>query len=185
MKDKLEKFILDNREEFNIHEPPKGLWNKIEKNIRPEKRINWHMVLGRAAAVVIIFAASYLVHDLVDRYRQNDRHIAIKASKDIVIPELQEAEYYYTSLIDEKLKEIKPILADNPSLEHEIRYDLNQLDSVYKDLKNDLKDNIANQEIIEAMIQNYRLRLSILEDVLALLKPEDNEKNTKPNGYDL
>ena len=39
-----------------------------------------------------------------------------------------------------------------------------ELDSVYISLKSDLKDNIANHEVIEAMIQNYRLRISILEE---------------------
>lgn len=185
MKDNLEKFILDNRHEFDINEPPAGLWEKIEKDIRPKKVINWRVVLSRAAAVVIIFIASYIVHDFISRHYNSERRAERQKSKELIIPELQEAEYYYSGLIDEKLKEIKPQLADNPSLEKEINYDLNQLDSVYNDLKKDLKDNIANQEVIEAMIQNYRLRLSILEDVLSALKPGSNENKTKNNGYDL
>ena len=51
-------------------------------------------------------------------------------------------------------------------------YDLNQLDSLYTELKSDLRDNIANQEVIDAMIQNYRLRISILEELLSEIKPD-------------
>lgn len=185
MKDKLEKFIIENREEFDMHEPPAGMWDKIQKDIRPKKKINLRLVFYRAAAVAVIFIASYMLHEYIDSrgtltaVKEKDKEI-----KMIEVPELKEAEVYYSSLISEKLKEIKPVFAENPSLEKEIRYDMDQLDSMYNTLKQDLKDNIANQEIIEAMIQNYRLRLEILEDVLLMLKPEENEKNNN-DFYDM
>lgn len=184
MRDNLEKFIHKNREEFDSYEPDDGLWNKIEKKIRPHKTISWRMVVNRAAAVILIFAASYMVNRYFDKDRVADR-IRSKKEKPVIIPELREAEIYYSGLINEKLQEIKPMLADNPMLEKEINVDLNQLDSIYDGLKQDLMDNIANQEVIEAMIQNYRLRLSILEDVLSQLKPEDNDPKTKDNSYDM
>jgi hypothetical protein len=39
-----------------------------------------------------------------------------------------------------------------------------------------LKENISNQEVIEALIQNYRLKLQVLEDILNKFKDFDNEK---------
>lgn len=185
MKDKLEKFIQENREEFEILEPGNGIWEKIEKNIQPHKTISWRKVMWRAAAVIIIFIASYMVHDFIDGRKVRIADRKNKNDKELMIPEIREAEVYYSNLINEKLKEIKPMLADNPVIEQEISTDLKQLDSNYVALKNDLKDNIANQEVIEAMIQNYRLRLSILEDVLSQLKPEENDKNKKYNSYDM
>ncbi len=185
MKDRLEKFILENREEFDMHEPGQGIWEKIEKNIKPKKTVNWRMVIGRAAAVILIFAASYMVHDILEGSNREIAHSRKRKEKELIIPELKEAEVYYSNLINEKLQEIKPMFSEDPTLEREIRYDLNQLDSIYEELRNDLRDNIANQEVIEAMIQNYRLRLSILEDVLSQLKPEEDDNNTKYNSYDM
>jgi hypothetical protein len=185
MKDKLEKFILENREKFDLHEPGEGIWEKIEKNIKPKKSINWRRVIGRAAAVLVIFAASYMVHDIIDGRNREIARSRTRREKELIIPELKEAEVYYSNLINEKLQEIKPMFSENPKLEKEIRYDLNQLDSIYGDLKNDLRDNIANQEVIEAMIQNYRMRLSILEDVLSQMKPDKNENHSKHNNYDM
>jgi len=185
MKDKLEKFIVENREEFDIHEPGQELWGKIEKNIKPKRSLNWRMVIGRAAAVVLIFAASYMVHDIIDNRNRDIARSRTRKEKELIIPELREAEVYYSNLINEKLQEIKPMFSEDPMLEEEIRYDLNQLDSIYEELRNDLTDNIANQEVIEAMIQNYRLRLSILEDVLSQLKPEEDDNNTKYDSYDM
>jgi len=185
MKDKLEEFILENREAFDLHEPGKEVWQKIEKNIRAKKSINWRLIIGRAAAVVLIFAASYMVHDIIDGRNREVARTRTKKEKELVIPELREAEVYYSNLINEKLQEIKPMFSENPRLEKEISYDLNQLDSIYEELRNDLRDNIANQEVIEAMIQNYRLRLSILEDILSQLKPEEDDNYTKYDNYDM
>ncbi len=185
MKDNLEKFILENREEFDIHEPGQEIWDKIEKNIKPEKRLNWRVIIGRAAAVILIFAASYMVHDILDNKKGEMAQRGTRKEKELIIPELREAEVYYSNLINEKLQEIKPMFSEDPMLEEEIRYDLNQLDSIYDELKKDLRDNIASQEVIEAMIQNYRLRLAILEDVLSQLKPEEDDNNTKYDSYDM
>ena len=185
MKDKLEKYIIENREAFDIHEPGEEVWAKIEKRIQPKKSVNWRMIIGRAAAVILIFAASYMVHDLLEGRNREIARNKTKKEKEMVIPELREAEIYYSALINEKLREIKPMFSEDPMLEKEVKYDLNQLDSIYGELKDDLKDNIANQEVIEAMIQNYRMRLSILEDVLSQLKPEKDDNNSKYNSYDM
>ena len=104
------------------------------------------------------------------------------ADVEIDIPELREAEMYYSGMIHTKLEEVKPLLREYPSLEEELNSDLSELDSIYSGLKSDLKDNIANHEVIEAMIQNYRLRISILEDMLVFLegkKDKNSINNTK------
>jgi len=124
----------------------------------------------------VIFAASFIAQRVWINVKDN-----IAERKDAVeveIPELREAEMYYSGMISAMLEEAKPLLAEYPSLEEELHYDLSELDSIYDGLKNDLKDNIANHEVIEAMIQKYRLRLAILEDLLLFLEPEKEENNT-------
>jgi len=56
---------------------------------------------------------------------------------------------------------------------------------VYEELKNDLDDHAANQEIIEAMIQNYRLRLGILEQILAQLIEKNETQAIQSNHYEI
>ena len=41
----------------------------------------------------------------------------------------------------------------------------------------DLKDNIANNEVVEAMIQNYILKIDILEDLLKYM--DETSKNNE------
>jgi hypothetical protein len=183
MRDRLEDFIKSNSTDFDLHEPNPALWKGIEKKIAPKKTINWQLYFSRAAIVVLIFGASFIVQKLWitkgSSALENLKPVAIE------IPELKEAEIYYSGLISEKLKEVKPLLTQNPSLEKELNTDLTELDSIYASLKTDLKDNIANNEVIEAMIQNYRLRISILEDMLSYLKTENENDSIKNTEYEL
>ncbi len=176
MKDKFEEFIRNNKEAFDFREPRTELWKEVEKTVSGKKVIRWRFYLSRAAAVVLIFAASIIAQRVWIHVKDNIAEK--KVDYEIDIPELHEAEMYYTGMINAKLEEVKPLLSEYPSLEEELQTDLSELDSIYKGLKNDLRDNIANHEVIEAMIQNYRLRIVILEDLLMFLEPEDEENNT-------
>ena len=185
MEDKLEKFIREHRADFDLREPDPKLWTKIEKNIRPKRSISWRIVASRAAAVLLIFIASYAMHDFLDK---GNMKLTIKkqpAREELLIPELQEAEMYYSGIINEKLKAAEPIFTNCPTIEKELKTDMAQLDSIYNDLKKDLKDNIANQEVIEAIIENYRLRIALLEELLNDIKPSEGACISKINDYEL
>lgn len=180
MRDKFEEFVRNNSSEFDIYEPSEKLWKGVEKRIAPTKTIPWRFYLSRAAAVVLIFGASLLVQRLWTK--SDSAPIETVADVSLEIPELQEAEMYYSGMISSKLEEVKPMLAAYPSLEDELTTDLSELDSIYLSLKNDLNDNVANHEVIEAMIENYRLRISILEDMLGFLKSQfDEDLNSTTN----
>ena len=176
MTDNFEKFIRDNRNGFDALEPGQDLWAKIEKNINKKKGFLLKKFTYRAAAVALIFVLSYLfsTYMVSNNYKISG---LFNKKQEVNIPELQEAENYYAGLIDNKLKEIKPFLTSYPTLEDEVLIELSDLDSIYRNMKNDLKDNIANREVVEAMIQNYRLRVSILEDILTQFKKEEETEN--------
>ncbi len=183
MKDKLEQFIEDNRDSFDSFSPSQaeGIWNRIESDRK--NKPNGKLILRyfyRAASVLLIFGLSYMFHDYVDKAK--DSKLAEDKMKDIYqqLPELKEAENYYSNLVSSKMEEVKPFLANNPGISEAINVDLVELDSVYVSLKNDLKDNVANDQIIEAMIQNYRLKLRILEDLQAEIKKENKKENVQP-----
>ncbi len=183
MKDKLEQFIDENRDSFDSFSAPESEknWQKILANrkVKPGRKL-YLSYFSRAAAVLLVFGLSYLFHDMVDHRKES--RLAEEKLNDIYkqLPELKEAESYYANLVLNKMDEIKPFLISNPEIGNDINTDLMELDSVYTSLKNDLKDNVANDQIIEAMIQNYRLKLSILEDLQAEIEIENNNENEKP-----
>jgi len=176
--DKLEKFILENREGFETHEPNPDVWARI-KIPEPEKKtisLNWKTIALRVAAVVVIFVSSYYFHDFMNQGESNGV-AEIQFEKDPIYQELLEAELYYSSEINYKKKEFFILTSNSPSLQNNINLELETLDAIFKDLKEDLNDNADNQEVIEAMIQNYRIKLEILNDMLNQIKSTQEKSN--------
>ena len=184
--DKLEQYIRDNRKGFDDLEPDPELWDKIKKpeskvkviNINPIA-IGWRTFASRAAAVVVIFVSSYYFHDY--RSQRNTNNIAESTESVLennpLYKELVEAEFYYTAQINDRKNELFMLAGETPGLQKDINKELEDLDAIYLELKEDLKDNAYNQEVVEAMIQNFMLKLEILEDILNQIKSSQEKNN--------
>jgi hypothetical protein len=176
--DKLEEYIRKNREDLDKYDPSPDVWKRIRKNFRSGKReiIIW---LSAAAMIVVIFGTAALFYVAKERenYFLNKRDASLFIMKSN--PELIESEIYYNNLINQLYNEATPLLTRYPDIEKELLTDMSQLDSICADIKKDLKDNIDNQEVIEALITNYRIKTRILEDMLDVLR--QNENNTEKN----
>lgn len=165
--DRLEEFVKNNRESFDDLEPSPGVWDKISENTSDKRIIPISRQLLRIAAVVAVVAISsvfVLNSDLFlsDNYAKNINDPEIK--------ELMEAEAFYAHLVNGKLKEIKKCYYTFPELKNEIESDLNELEEMYKVLKSDLKENVDSKIVIEAMINNNRTRLELVDNVLQQIK---------------
>ena len=99
--------------------------------------------------------------------------------------EIQETEQYYSQMVAQRYSELRPYLASDPVVDEMLTADMEELDEVYDDLKEDLKDNVSNPEVIEAMILNYRVKLEILEDLLNQLKEKENQNDEDNDSYSL
>ena len=187
MSDRLEDFVKQHRAQFDLHEPDPSIWLKInpanqeiKQAHRPESRsesrpMRW---LRIAAAVAMIFAGStagiyFLTGEKADSQAYSDLY-----------NEIRETEQYYSQMVADRFEELQPYLAGNPAANEMLSDDMNELDKVYAELKNDLKDNASNPEVIEAMILNYRVKLEILEDLLNQLKEKENQ-DEKDDSYSL
>jgi hypothetical protein len=179
--DKLEKYILDHRDQFDDLEPDPAIWDRVDTRKALVFRINWKDVAWKAAAVAAIFVASYYFHDFMASRNQSSQNLMSQKNEDAspMVNELIEAEAYYSSQIDQKKDEVFRLTASHPEVRHEIDMEMGDLDRVFSELKDDLKDNADNEEVIEAMIQNYRLKLDILEEMLLQLKQSNNSQNEK------
>ncbi len=181
MSDRLEDFVKQHREQFEQHEPDPSIWLKInpanQAEAQKRRPMQW---LRIAAAVAMIFAGStagiyFLTGERVDA----DRH-----SSELYL-EILETEQYYSQIVSDRYKELKPFLVSNPVANEMLSTDMEELDEVYEELKEDLKDNASNPEVIEAMILNYRVKLEILEDLLIQLKEKENQDYEKTESYSL
>jgi len=179
---KLEEYIRKNREELDSYFPSPGVWKGIRKNMRSGK-LKITRLLSAAAMIVVILTTSALVYKT--EWKKN---IFLTKNTEALImktnPQFREAEIYYNALFNRLYNEAIPMLTAHTEIKEELISDLSQLDSLCADIKKDLKDNIDNQEVIEALIINYRIRTEILEDMLDLLR-QNNTDSLKNNSHAL
>jgi hypothetical protein len=177
--DNLEKFIHENREQFDNREPGDELWNNISNKLdhshRPERFINhW---IWKAASIVLFVAVLGL---LIERQFRQAKEVTINRPQKQTI-EFKQVEEYYTSLIVSKRAEIQDYLQANPSFRNEFTGDILQLDSMYVSLKMELSNNYS-EKIVDAMIVNLQMRIRILNQQLNILQKIKNAKeNEKPS----
>lgn len=170
--DKLEKYISENRAEFDTEHAPPGLWDKISEDLEQSKRktVSFRRMLSIAAAGAVILCVGLLIGL---RLGAED---PMKANPDL--REFVQAEDYYANQFNVKWSEYKSMEPDNSSVEN----DLQQLDQVYNELKAELQQNpdLNTEKVIDALLQNYSTKIEILEVVMDRTRSK-NLNNLKLN----
>jgi len=161
MSDGLKQHINDNREEyelypFDIDQGWTDIFGKIVQKPKSKMKRLWYSI---AASVVILLAASMVIR--------------LSTTPASLFPaEFQEARFYYQDMIDAKLNMVK-----NQTDDPQLLQDIDALDMAFAELSEDLEENVHNDEVITAMIGNYRLKLKILERILENLEEDSHEEN--------
>lgn len=160
----LKNFVDVNREEFEVYNYEANDWEDIAKKLdetRPHKKsvVVPLTYIWRVAAVVIIVLGATFYTSWVN-WKTQSNQLMISA-------ELQEAAYYYNDLIAIKVAEISKL---DHTVEQEVFRNMEALDQAFLELKADLQDNADNEEVIYAMIDNYKIKLKVLEQILAQLE---------------
>jgi hypothetical protein len=161
--DRLEEFIRHNRDDFDELEPSPEVWARIAQNATKSKRIRINGNLLKVVAI-LVFAVIFSVLILKDVGFRNDNSTAANIDPEMI--ELIEAEAYYAGQINEKMEEIEKCYDTYPEIKDDVEADLNELQEMYNTLKTDLNENISKKEVIEAMIENNRHRLKVVDEVL-------------------
>lgn len=169
-KDNLKKFISENKEEFDFGMPSEKTWSKIESGLKPKRKQKW-VIPTIAASVSLILISIFLLPP--KDIRQEDTPLLVSNEpKDIITNELAEVEEYYAVQVDLKVNE-----AEKFEESKELLKDVELLKKEFNVLKTEMGEGANSQELLEAMIQNYKLRLGLLEHLLEELNEEDNRKN--------
>jgi hypothetical protein len=175
--DNLEKFIRNNRNDLDRYDPSPEIWSEIKEKISHRKKI-MRAWLSAAATITLIFGLSLFAYSIFIKNRQQ------REAGNIYQQEFRETEFFYNTMVNSLYQEAKPLLTSHPEIERELKTDLEHIDKICSEIKRDLNDNIDNQDVIEALIQNYKIKIQLLEDMLVTLK--ENENNTeKRNSNEL
>lgn len=180
--DKFEEHIRKNREALDRYNPPSVVWQRIRKRIAIKNSTPLRLVVSIAAMIAVILASAILLlksgNYLSENWMTGNNSISDQN------PQLKETEIYYNNLVFSLYNKVSPLLASNPDIRKELFTDISHLDSIYLEIRKDLKDNVSNQEVIDALIQNYRIKIELLEEMLVILRENENNSDKNPD-YEL
>lgn len=177
-RDNLERFILNNRTDFDQEMPSLKVWAEIDKQMKGggAKRVSlWRSVRIAAAVAALLFIGA-LAGTLVTK----DPALTAEAKLQEIAPEFGEMERFYNQQIQQQFSRLA-----NYQYEPTVLDDLEQVDDIMDELKQELANapQGTEEKIIENLIKTYQTKVAILGRVLERiqstnrkdLKPEDNE----------
>jgi len=199
MSSDLEKFISNNRGDFDDADPSGKVWKNIERSL-PVKKEAKHFTIRdiykwSAAAAIFFIALTSIYFLFIKKTPGNDpektstvrtgaqenpsrldnfNSISIEYAA-----EFKEA----TQAVEERQKELRTAIANDPALYRKFQQDLNILDSSYRLLREQASQSVNGDVIIKAMIQNLQLQSELLGRQLMIIheykttKTSTNEKN--------
>lgn len=162
--DKLKKYTEVNNTQFDtnhLDEVDKlRLWGDIVAEL-PEGPVKviplWRKSVFKIAASIVLLLGFSLFFLQLDN-QQGDTQI--------VNQELNEIDSHYQLLVNNQVELIKQSLHISKADQDDFLSLLDDLDKEYKTLKSELKLGINNEKIIEAIINNYRKKIKLMEDLL-------------------
>jgi hypothetical protein len=184
--DNLEKYIRENRAAFDKEQPPKRIWEQLDKTL-PQKK-NKPIRLWRgfqvAAAVLLLLSVGGVLGSYLTNRNFAAENIASKLPDDFT-----ELENYYQREVSSKMKQLASVNMD----EDQVSLELDQLDAALEELKEDilLAPKGTEEQIINAMILNYKTKIDLLETIMTHIKAQSNsnpqniKNNTKNEGINL
>ncbi|MCP4460053.1 MAG: hypothetical protein GY816_18820 [Cytophagales bacterium] len=147
-KDHIEKNIEKFEHSFDVD---KG-WEEFKKETTPKSRIRIWSVAASITMLLGIVGASYLW----------------QTEEPEQLSEWDEVELFYKAQINDMTRLVRNVTDDESILT-----DLDEMDRAFAEVKQDLKDDAASEEVIEAMMNHYRLKMEILQKMLDEIKEED------------
>jgi hypothetical protein len=171
----VEDFICQNRAALDTEIPDLRIWSNITAALQSPKaatiRVSWGRHLLRVAASVALLVLGLGAGIWYARSTEP----AGMAMAD-VSAEYAELEQYYKHDITDKEAKLASFTGSQSS---EVLQDLDQLDRIMEELRHELA-NVPpgnRQQVVRAMIENYKAKTAILQRVLEHLNDRQNENN--------
>jgi hypothetical protein len=176
----IEKQIREQRLRLDSDRPREGheerFLQKLERlpGQAPVRRIRFRHAIQVAASLAIILTSAIV---LIRQDKSGD-----KVAQQEIPQAVMEADYYYTSQVDEKYNEISNFNFDDPEEKALLLNELKDLESYHQQLMKELEANPDDDRVVSAMIRHYQLKLELMDQIIKQLnqvKSEISENHEK------
>jgi len=182
--DNLEDFINKNRNKFDDQSPAPDMWKRIQEERSKDNVIE--MPTGNRAKLpmqVMKMAASFLILALAafGGYKllqtpEVDTVLAETSVQPNASNEMAQMDQYYQHQVVSKLTQVKELVADE-SIVNEVVAELKLLDQQQTELLADIHKTANQQELVEALMNTYRMKLEVLQNIINLLEENKEDEN--------
>jgi hypothetical protein len=154
-KDKLEKFILQNREEFDQERPSFKVWADIERRLQEKKKgrsVRWLWSVAAGVLLLVGMGIGLMVYPKIYEYQELQAYSQAK--------DLQGVEHYFDHEVDALLVE----LSGDPQVIN-LTLELQLIDKQIVTLKDDLAQapKKSKEKIYEAIIASFEAKIELLQ----------------------
>jgi len=185
--DPLEQFIRSNRADLDHAVPDLRVWSGIEQSIPAPKssakirQLPWQHSIVRIAASITLLLAGVGLGLFYARSTANAEN-GMKMSE--VSTEYAELEQYYQRDIAGKQVKLASYTGSQPA---EVQEDMVQLDDIMAELQKELAGIPPGnrEQVVRAMIANYKAKVSILKRVLDHLEESKSESNNNRKKHEI
>ena len=197
MSKNLDKFIQQNRKDFDSEMPSENVWDKIEQTLpvkKEAKRFSLNDMIKWSAAAAVLFIALTSVYFLyINKKDSHEPPIAEQGNPggpgsvkpeelSGVAPEYAAQFKRFNETIELQQEELRKVTTDQPTLYKQFEEDLKVLDSTFTALKNQASQTPNRDVLIKAMIQNLQLQAELLNRQLLIIKDIKNNQTQTQNN---
>jgi hypothetical protein len=176
MQDKLEDFFKENRGEFDLESPPEQVWRSINRDLQRKKRYIRNTYYATAASLLLVIGSFFwLMHP-------SEHKTALADNAGVVVPNVIDTETYYTTLIEHQRAQLEQFSNAYPDVCKDFVGEIDTLNQLYGQLKIEYKSSNGNEAVLQAMIENLRTQVELLNrqmQVILTIKQKENKKAEK------
>ena len=179
--DNFEKHIRENAAEFDEHKADRSkMWAKISQDLEfeaPKVISLWKSSKLRIAATLLILfgLAGFMGMQFFGAGTSDETQYASK--------ELLDIDMHYKGLVSYQVQ----LVQKNKNLTEEDKTEflsfMDELDAEYEQLRIEMRNNLDNEVVMEAIVSNYKQRIELIENLLKQIN--ESKLNDENYGYTL
>jgi hypothetical protein len=202
MENEFEKYLQQNRDQFEKGSPSPRVWEKLQRNLIEHQAHRYRIIrmrrIGWSVAAAILICLSLVI--MLVKTEEKDRALVHNNTKDSSIMkrklaaeieldsldrvkgitdyEARRSLFHYSRLIESRQKQMAILRQVNPDLyisSQKVLIDLNQQ---YRRLQKQLSGSPDRQKVLKALIENLKMQEQILNNQLQLLEELQTVEDT-------
>jgi hypothetical protein len=184
--DYIEELITKNLEGLNDNEPAAGHFERFEAKLegfQAKRKATVFSIVWKVAAAAVF--ALLVVNQAIIWFSAEDSNPISGSDSQITLAtvsaEYEEVEFYYTNAINVGLNQWEKLFSEGLISEEEqqmMNNELDEFEQVFEKLQGDLATSPNDERVINAMLEYYQTKLSLINMIIEKLEEVKQKTNT-------